>query len=168
MTISRTRFLRSAAGLGAGLWLGGPRLAAGSQSKQRYDLELVRKFVGAGHNDLEKTKAMLEEHPNLLNSAWDWGGGDFETAIGGAGHVGNREIAEFLISRGARVNLFVLTMLGKTELVRPVIEAYPELLHAKGPHGFSLLHHANSGGEHAEALRLYLREQGLSETKFTL
>lgn len=33
-------------------------------------------------------------------------------------------------------------MLGKTELVKPVLEEYPNLISAKGPHGFSLLHHA--------------------------
>ena len=34
--------------------------------------------------DFSKVKQMLDEHPLLLNAAWDWGGGDFETAIGAA------------------------------------------------------------------------------------
>ena len=61
----------------------------------------------AAHGDLEKTKAMLAETPSLLNATWDWGGGDFEMAIGGAGHMGRRDIALFLISQGGRFDLFV-------------------------------------------------------------
>nr|MCU0421112.1 hypothetical protein [Cyclobacteriaceae bacterium] len=65
----------------------------------------------------------------------------------------------------ARVNLFVLTMLGKTELVKPVLEAYPKLLTALGPHGFTLLHHAKVGGEEAKELYTYLEQRGLTEVK---
>ena len=68
---------------------------------------------------------MLEEYPNLIYGPYDWGKGDFEEAIEGAGHLGNKEIAEYLISKGARLNLFVMKMLGKTELVKPILEAYP-------------------------------------------
>src|SRR6188474_538483 len=96
--------------------------------------ELVKAFVGAGHNDLEKVKQMLKETPSLLYAKWDWGGGDFESALEGAGHVGNKDIANHLISIGARTNLFVLTMLGKTEIVKSYLEAYPDYLMAKGPH----------------------------------
>ena len=62
------------------------------------------------------TKALLAEQPSLLNATWDWGGGDFETGLGGAGHMGNREIAEFLIGQGARLDIFVATMLGRWRL----------------------------------------------------
>jgi len=50
---------------------------------------------------------MLAEYPLLLNSSWDWGGGDFETALGAAGHMGLKDTANFLISQGARVDIFV-------------------------------------------------------------
>ena len=85
----------------------------------------VKDFVIAGHGDLVKVKAMLQEIPTLLYATWDWGGGDFETALEGAGHVGNKEIANYLIASGARTNLFVLTMLGKTEIVKPYLDAFP-------------------------------------------
>ena len=130
------------------------------------DPELVKEFVGAGHNNLDRVRELLAEQPNLIYSRHDWGNGDFEEAIEGAGHVGNREIAEFLISQGARVNLFVLTMLGQTELVKPVLEQYPALIFAKGAHGFTLLHHAQRGG--AEDLMAYLEEKGLRETQIKL
>ena len=44
---------------------------------------LVKQFVGAGHADLNAVKQMLAERPSIVNGIWDWGGGDFETALGG-------------------------------------------------------------------------------------
>lgn len=136
------------------------------QEPQPLAIKLVKEFVVAGHKNLSKVKEMLQEHPNLIYSSYDWGNSDYEEAIEGAGHLGNREIAEYLISKGARVNLFTLAMLGKMELVKPTLEAYPELLYAKGPHGFTLLHHANVGG--AKELIDYLKENGLNETQVSI
>ena len=82
--------------------------------------------------------------------------------------MGNTEIAEHLVRKGARVNLFVLTMLGKENLVRPVIEEYPDLLTAKGPHGYTLLYHAQKGGARSAALADYLASQGLTQTTFPM
>lgn len=130
--------------------------------------DLVKGFVAAGHNDLVKVKAMLAEHPNLLYATWDWGGGDFETALEGAGHVGDAEIANYLIEQGARPNLFVLTMLGKTALVKQALEELPSLLNAKGPHGYTLLHHAKRGGDAAAELLAYLESKGLKEARLPL
>src|SRR4051812_25697281 len=61
----------------------------------------IREFVIAGHGNLEKVKQMLAIHPELLNIANVWRPGDTETALQGASHVGNREIAEYLLSLGA-------------------------------------------------------------------
>lgn len=60
---------------------------------------LVEEFVQAGHNDLEKVKMMLKECPTLNYASWDWGNGDFETALEGASHLGRKEIANYLISK---------------------------------------------------------------------
>lgn len=130
--------------------------------------ELVKAFVGAGHNNLPEVQRLLKEHPGLLNACWDLGGGDFETALEGAGHVGDREIAEYLIRQGARANIFVLTMLGRTVEVKALLAAFPELLRSKGPHGFTLLHHANRGGAPAKALLDHISGLGLTETKLAL
>ena len=128
----------------------------------------VKEFVIAGHGNLEKTKQLLAEIPALLYATWDWGGGDFETALEGAGHVGNKEIAHYLIGMGARTNLFVLTMLGKTTLVKSYLELFPQYLSARGPHGLTLLHHAQKGGDDARELLAYLQDRGLTETKMKL
>jgi hypothetical protein len=129
---------------------------------------LVKDFVVAGHSNLEKVKQLLQEHPTLLYATWDWGGGDFETALEGAGHVGNKEIANHLITLGARTNLFVLTMLGKTAVVKPFLEQFPQFITARGPHGFTLLHHAQKGGNDAKELLDFLQSKGLKETKVAL
>ncbi|MEO5682607.1 MAG: hypothetical protein ABIQ88_08190 [Chitinophagaceae bacterium] len=132
------------------------------------DKELVKDFVIAGHGNFDKIKQLLQEHPSLLYACWDWGGGDFETALEGAGHVGNKEIANHLIGLGARTNMFVLTMLGKTAIVKPFLEQSPKFIFARGPHGLSLLHHAQKGGEDAVELLAYLQANGLKETKMNL
>lgn len=131
-----------------------------AQDKPALKPELVKDFVSAGHGNLEKTKQMLEATPSLLNASWDWGNGDFEEAIEGAGHVGNRDIALYLISKGARFTLFVAAMLGKIEIVKPMIEAYPETLLSKGPHGLDLIHHATKGGEQSLQVLNYLKSKG--------
>lgn len=130
--------------------------------------DLVKEFVIAGHGNFQKVKEMLNATPTLLYAAWDWGGGDFETALEGAGHVGNKEIASYLIGLGARTNLFVLTMLGKTAIVKSYLETFPAYLTARGPHGLTLLHHAQKGGEDAKELLEYFQSKGLKETKQAL
>ena len=122
---------------------------------------LVREFVGKAHADLPGTKALLAEQPALLNATWDWGGGDFEMGIGGAGHMGHREIAEFLIGQGARMDIFVAAMLGKLDVVKAMAAAYPPLLQSKGPHGIPLMAHAKKGGPAAGPVVAFLESQGL-------
>ncbi|MBK5298517.1 MAG: ankyrin repeat domain-containing protein [Vicinamibacteria bacterium] len=123
---------------------------------------LVKDFVGKAHANFEATKGLLAEHPTLLNATWDWGGGDFETGLGGASHMGNRDIAEFLIGRGARMDLFTAVMLGRLDIVTPMLSAYPALLQSRGPHGLTLLHHARKGGGAAREVLDYLDRLGAS------
>lgn len=118
--------------------------------------ELVQEFVIAGHGNLARVQEMLAMDPQLIHAAWDWGGGDWETALGGAAHVGNREIAEYLLAHGARFDLFAAAMLGQLDLVRSVLEAFPALRAARGAHGISLMAHAQRGGDEAAAVVTYL------------
>ena len=110
------------------------------------DRDLVQEFVGAGHSNLEKVKEMLAEHPALLNVAHDWGGGDFETALGGAAHVGTREVAEYLLAQGAQMTLHAAAMLGKLDLVKAILAEQPEAKNSPGAHGIPLIVHAKAGG----------------------
>jgi hypothetical protein len=122
--------------------------------------DLVESFVGNAHGDLDATRAALEQHPTLVNAAWDWGGGDWETALGAAGHMGRRDIAELLLAHGARLDLFVAAMLGETEVVRAMLSAHPELRDAAGPHGIPLRAHAEAGGEAAREVVALLDDLG--------
>jgi hypothetical protein len=112
------------------------------------DADLVREFVAVGHGNLDRVKELLAQEPALLNAAHDWGGGDWETALGGAAHMGNHEIALFLIAQGARMDLFAAAMLGELSIVRAILAAYPDLRRADGPHGIPLINHARAGKAH--------------------
>ena len=113
------------------------------------DPERVAEFVLKAHGDLGVVRQLLEQEPAIVNAAWDWGGGDWETALGAAAHVGRRDIAEHLLEHGARMDVFAAAMLGETEIVRAMLDAQPELREARGPHGIPLLAHAEAGGEQA-------------------
>ncbi len=167
--MNRKKFLQNfSVGAGGLLLMPSAIIAQVTPKPDPLPAEKVKEFVGAGHNDLVKVKKLLEEFPGLLYATWDWGGGDFETAIEGAGHVGTKDVANYLIGQGARTNLFVLTMLGKTQIVKAYLDSYPEYLYAKGPHGFTLLHHAQRGGEDAKELLDFLQSKGLKETRVKL
>jgi hypothetical protein len=150
------------AGVGLGAQARPPVASTRPPSPDPLAAALVKEFVGKAHSNFEGTKALLAEHPALLNATWDWGGGDFETGLGGASHMGSRDIAEFLIGRGARMDLFTAVMLGRLEIVTAMLTAYPALVRSRGPHGLSLLHHAREGGEPARAVLDYLGRLGAS------
>lgn len=118
--------------------------------------ELVKDFVGAAHANLQKTKDLLAQQPGLLNATWDWGGGDFETALGGASHMGARDIALFLIGQGARVDIFAAAMLGKLDVVKAMCAAMPGIHRSLGPHKIPVLVHAKKGGAESKAVVEYL------------
>ncbi len=134
-----------------------------SQKPPPLDIALVKEFVGVAHRDIEKVKSMLEETPDLLNAVNNLGGWDWEDALGAAGHVGIREEALFLLEKGARMTIHVAAMLGKIQIVKPMIEAFPYLKDAVGPHKISLMRHAKAGGEHALVVVDYLKTIGAKE-----
>jgi len=122
--------------------------------------ELVREFVGAGHGKLDRVREMLIERPAVVNCVWDWGGGDFESALGGASHMGRPDIASYLIEHGARLDIFAAAMLGKLEIVEAACVAFPNTPQVPGPHGITLLEHARKGGDPARSVVDYLLLRG--------
>lgn len=108
--------------------------------------ELVHEFVSVAHGDLERVRNLLGKESGLLNACWDWGGGDWETPLGGASHMGRSDIAEFLLGKGARMDLFCAAMLGKVDIIRAAIQDNPDVVKTLGPHGIPLLDHALAGG----------------------
>jgi hypothetical protein len=120
----------------------------------------VAEVVGASHRDLARVRELVEARPALAKAAWDWGFGDWESALGAAAHTGQRDIARYLIDRGARPSLFSAAMLGQLAVVRAFVEAQPGVQRVPGPHGIPLLAHARAGGEPALAVVEYLASVG--------
>jgi hypothetical protein len=102
-------------------------------------------------------KKLLDGEPALLNATMDWGHGDWETGLGGASHMGRRDIVEFLLEKGARIDIFCAAMMGQLEAVESFLALQPRLIDAKGPHGFTLHFHAQVGGKEAERVLAYLQ-----------
>jgi len=168
--MKRSQFIRSA-GIGALLIPSVTLFAFNYQEGKedpQLDKALVQKFVGASHGKMDIVKELLEEHPTLLNAAHDWKFGDFETGLGAASHVGHKELATYFLENGAQANIFTAALFGKMDILKPMLDFSPALLHAKGPHGFTLLHHAEKGGDDALEVKTYLKSLGATETKVAL
>lgn len=128
--------------------------------KPRLDPDLVRDFVSNAHGDLSRVQILLGDHPALVNAAWDWGLGDWETGLGAAAHVGRRDIALYLLDNGARLDVFAAAMLGRLDVVRAIVGTDPAAPRWSGPHGIPLLAHAEAGGTGATAVLDYLQSLG--------
>ncbi len=165
--MQRNHFLKSVGTLG--LFASAAAVSSfRTQNDEKLNPTIVQEFVGASHRDMDKVKEMLEEYPSLLNAAHDWKYGDFETGLGAASHVGYKELVQYFIDKGAQANIFTACLFGQTELVKGMLSVFPNALHAKGPHGFTLLHHAEKGGEEAAEVKEYLVSLGASEMKIPL
>ena len=121
---------------------------------------LVQEIVGASHGNVARVKELLADRPALARAAWDWGYGDWETALGAASHVGNREIAELLLVNGAQPTIFSAAMLGQLEVVKAFVLVRPGVQKTRGAHGISLLNHAKAGGPGSAAVVSYLESLG--------
>jgi hypothetical protein len=126
--------------------------------------ELTREMVTVSHFNLSRVKELVEARPSLARASWDWGFGDWESALGAASHMGNRAIAEYLISKGARPSLFSAAMLGQLEVVKAMVNANPHAERIRGPHGISLLSHAKMGGNAARPVFDFLQSLGDADT----
>jgi hypothetical protein len=163
--ISRSKFLQSLVAGSSALLVSPINLFA--QAKQEkpapLKLEIVKEFITVCHGNFDRTKEMLENDHLLLHTSFDWGGGDYESGIEACGHVGNKDIASYLLSKGARYNVYLACMLGHLDTVKQILTFNPGLLNSKGPHGFTMLHHAQKGA--AQPVIDYLQSLGAKETR---
>jgi hypothetical protein len=123
-------------------------------------LSLAKEIVGVSHANLARVRELVQQHPALAKASFDWGYGDWETALGAASHTGRREIAELLIENGAPPTLFSAAMLGQLDLVKAFLAAAPGAQRMRGPHSISLLVHAKFGGPKAASVVNYLESLG--------
>jgi hypothetical protein len=126
------------------------------ESKPALESSFVQEFVGNAHGDLNRIQELLAQEPALINAGWDWGDGDFETAFGAAAHMGRKDIACFLLDPGARLDIFAAAMLGKVDIVKAALTAFPAAINTPGPHGIPLIAHAKAGGEESIAVLEFL------------
>lgn len=111
----------------------------------RQEAALVREMVTVAHGNVARVKELVAARPAFARAAWDWGYGDWETALGAASHVGNREIAAVLLAAGAHPTIFSAAMLGQLDAVKAFVSAAPGIQKTRGPHGIHLLDHARAG-----------------------
>jgi hypothetical protein len=126
---------------------------------------LVRETVIASHGNVARVKELVGRSPALANASIDWGYGDWEDALGASSHVGNREIAEFLLANGARPSIFSAAMLGQLDVVKAMIAARPGVEATHGPHSIPLLRHAMAGGAAAQPVVDYLKTLPAADRK---
>lgn len=130
------------------------------EKRPALDQALVHEIVLKAHSDLARVEELVTQEPALVNASWDWGGGDWETPLGAAAHMGRRDIAEYLLAHGARFDLFAAAMLGELEIIKAVLAVYPAMKDAKGAHGIPLIVHAQQGGPAAVPVVEYLISLG--------
>jgi hypothetical protein len=169
MSLSRRSFLNVAPGLALVPSFG---LRQTSEPDVRatfpaQDPEVVREIVSVSHGNLARVKELVTARPALARAGWDWGFGDWETAIDAASHMGNRPIAEFLIGNGARPTIFTAAMLGHLGVVKGLLESIPGVQRNRGPHGITLLAHARAGGAAAVDVVRYLEALGDADPRYT-
>jgi hypothetical protein len=119
------------------------------EKRPTLDPTLVQNFVANAHSNLDRVIELLKQEPTLINATWDWGGGDWETALGAASHMGRKDIALYLLEKGARMDIFAAAMLGQVHIVQSILKAFPNARNSLGPHGIPLLAHAKAGGQDA-------------------
>lgn len=137
-----------------------------SKSYPSQEQTAAQEVVGASHGNFDRVKELVSQRPELANATYDWGFGDWETALGAASHTGRRQIAEFLIDNGARPDIFTAAMLGNLAAVKAFVAAAPGIQGHRGPHGITLLSHARAGGEEAVGVVKYLEALGGADLRY--
>jgi uncharacterized protein len=109
------------------------------------DLEesIVEECVGSAHGDLDKVRELVERHPGLVNARAPWN----ETPIEAAAQLGRRDIIEYLLGKGAPLDLFTACVLGRRDVVEAEIAADPGRARAHGVHDLPVLYFAAIGGQ---------------------
>lgn len=123
------------------------------------EAELIEQFVLAAHGNFARVKDLHQQHPDLLNRKYEKFN---ENALEAAGHMRQRDIAEYLLSQGAPLTIYAAAMLGRGEDVARFLENDPESARQPGVHGFSVLFHAALSGdtELAEAVLAHSGDVG--------
>jgi len=117
----------------------------------------IRDFIVAAHGNLPRVREMLAEHPGLLNVRYYWTKDDSETAIQAAAQAGSAPVVQYLLDRGAPLEICTAAMLGRKDVVERMLKEDPKMIEAKGAHGIPLMPHAALSNNLELAQMLYAR-----------
>jgi len=116
---------------------------------------VIDELVGNAHGNFARVKELLEANPELLNGKASWN----ETPIEAATQMGNKQIIDYLVDRGAPVDFFTALVLGQSE----DIDRHPELVKTRGIHDLGSLYFAAIGGDVATAKKLIEAGAGVND-----
>ena len=149
------RMLESAGGLPRDAWTTRYVSQSGTalERDDNYGLPqaLINLFVTVSHFDLERTRKLLTQVPDLLLTRATWN----ELGVEGAAHLGNYANLDFLLGKGSPLSLPTMVVLGMNAEVRSALAATPARIHERGVHDFPMLWYTAWGREQvaiAEAL----------------
>jgi ankyrin repeat protein len=103
-----------------------------------YGFDAPAIFAAVNHQNREMVEALLDAGANV-NQRTRWWAGSF-----GVLDSANTELAQYLISRGAIVDIHAAARLGMIDRVRELLAGDPTLVHARGGDGQLPLHFASS------------------------
>ncbi|MGH2582157.1 MAG: ankyrin repeat domain-containing protein [Anaerolineales bacterium] len=113
-------------------------------TSQPYTQEEANQFIIECHFDLDAVKRKLKEKPELINA---YNQETIESALGASGHMGREDIAEFLLSKGAEMELATAAMLGRRELIAKALEQDRANARKGGAHNIPIAFHAALSGD---------------------
>jgi ankyrin repeat protein len=108
---------------------------------------VVDECVGSAHGDLDRVRQLVELHPGIVNARASWN----ETPVEAATQLGRRDIIEYLLDRGAPLDIFTACVLGRADVVADELARDPSLAVARGVHELPPLYFAAIGAQPAIA-----------------
>jgi RNA polymerase sigma factor (sigma-70 family) len=131
-------------------------LSALAQRGGRLDI-----FAASSLGFIERVREFLKHEPGLVEARLPFGA----TPLHMAAEDGQQAMAEFLVARGAPVDVVCAAELGWSERLQRLIEAAPEAVNQKGgSFGFTPLHSATSKGRRDLARLLLVRGAEVNAT----
>jgi len=133
-------------------------------SSQLLNQEEANQFILECHFDLDTIKEKLEEKPELIKS---YNPETIESALGASGHMGREDIAEFLLSKGAEIELATAAMLGRRDLIAEALKQDPANARVGGAHNIPIAFHAALSGD-VELMQMLWDAGAQEDTKGSL
>lgn len=115
------------------------------------DIRARGEAVGAAHRDFDRLREIISKQPSYAHSVATTN----EAAVEAGAHMGNRQIVNFLLERGAPYATTTAAMQGDVEEVRRRLREHPNCLNERGAHDFALLWYPVIG-ESVETLEFIL------------